>query len=67
MTAAEGPSLTTLNKGELFASFDVDAFEVPRSRRSGVNRQISSRPCGTSKASTSNDANSSPLFSTVDP
>src|SRR5689334_20157089 len=34
----------------------------PRSRRSGVNRQISSRPCGTSKASTSNDENSSPLL-----
>ena len=35
----------------------------PRSRRSGVNRQSSSRPCGTSKASTSNDVNSSPLLS----
>jgi Fe-S cluster assembly protein SufD len=27
-----GSSLTALNKGELFASFDVDAFEVPRGR-----------------------------------
>src|SRR6478672_3914721 len=33
----------------------------PRSRFSGVNRQISSRPCGTSKASTSNDVKISPL------
>jgi len=32
MTAAEGSSLTALNKGELFASFDVDAFEVPHGR-----------------------------------
>jgi Fe-S cluster assembly protein SufD len=28
----EGSSLSTLNKGELFASFDVDAFEVPHGR-----------------------------------
>jgi Fe-S cluster assembly protein SufD len=28
----EGSSLTALNKGELFASFDVDAFEVPHGR-----------------------------------
>src|SRR5579884_3071240 len=27
-----GSSLTALNKGELFASFDVDAFEVPSGR-----------------------------------
>jgi Fe-S cluster assembly protein SufD len=27
-----GSSLSTLNKGELFASFDVDAFEVPHGR-----------------------------------
>src|SRR5581483_12318576 len=27
-----GSSLTALNKGELFASFDVDAFEVPHGR-----------------------------------
>src|ERR1700754_4294235 len=33
----------------------------PRRRFSGVNRQISSRPCGTSKASTSNDVKISPL------
>ena len=33
----------------------------PRNRFSGVNRQISSRPCGTSKASTSNDVKISPL------
>ena len=32
MTAAEGSSLAALNKGELFASFDVDAFEVPHGR-----------------------------------
>ena len=31
-TTAEGSSLAALNKGELFASFDVDAFEVPHSR-----------------------------------
>ena len=31
-TTAEGPSLAALNKGELFASFDVDAFEVPHGR-----------------------------------
>jgi Fe-S cluster assembly protein SufD len=31
-SAAEGSSLTALNKGELFASFDVDAFEVPGGR-----------------------------------
>jgi len=30
MTAAQGS--TVLNKGELFASFDVDAFEVPHGR-----------------------------------
>ena len=34
----------------------------PRSRRSGVNRQISSRPPGTSNALTSNEENSSPLL-----
>ena len=34
----------------------------PRSRLSGVNRHSSSRPPGTSKASTSNEANCSPLF-----
>jgi Fe-S cluster assembly protein SufD len=28
----EGSALTALNKGELFASFDVDAFEVPHGR-----------------------------------
>ncbi len=28
----EGSRLTALNKGELFASFDVDAFEVPGGR-----------------------------------
>ncbi|MFZ1174829.1 MAG: Fe-S cluster assembly protein SufD, partial [Mycobacterium sp.] len=28
----EGSSLTVLNKGELFSSFDVDAFEVPHGR-----------------------------------
>src|ERR1700737_4631669 len=33
----------------------------PRSRRKGVKRQISSRPRGTSKASTSNDVKISPL------
>src|SRR6476661_8891044 len=33
----------------------------PRNRFSGVKRQISSRPCGTSKASTSNDVKTSPL------
>ncbi|MGO9068638.1 SufD family Fe-S cluster assembly protein, partial [Mycobacterium sp.] len=32
MTAVEGSSLAALNKGELFASFDVDAFEVPGGR-----------------------------------
>lgn len=32
MTAVEGSSLIALNKGELFASFDVDAFEVPGGR-----------------------------------
>src|SRR5262249_38316812 len=34
MTAetTEGSSLTALNKGELFAAFDVDAFEVPHGR-----------------------------------
>lgn len=32
MTAVEGSSLTALNKGRLFASFDVDAFEVPGGR-----------------------------------
>jgi Fe-S cluster assembly protein SufD len=31
-TTAEGSSLAALNKGELFASFDVDAFEVPHGR-----------------------------------
>jgi len=31
-TAVEGSSLNALNKGELFASFDVDAFEVPHGR-----------------------------------
>ncbi|MGH3541555.1 MAG: Fe-S cluster assembly protein SufD, partial [Mycobacterium sp.] len=30
--AVEGSSLTALNKGELFSSFDVDAFEVPGHR-----------------------------------
>lgn len=30
--AAEGSRLTALNKGEQFASFDVDAFEVPGGR-----------------------------------
>ncbi len=30
--AAEESPLTALNKGELFASFDVDAFEVPHGR-----------------------------------
>ncbi|MGH9207328.1 MAG: Fe-S cluster assembly protein SufD, partial [Acidimicrobiales bacterium] len=30
--AVEGSSLTALNKGELFSSFDVDAFEVPGGR-----------------------------------
>src|ERR1700712_5687665 len=34
----------------------------PRSRFSGVKRHSSSRPPGTSKASTSNEENSSPLF-----
>src|SRR5690242_7734299 len=29
---AKGSSLTALNKGELFSSFDVDAFEVPHGR-----------------------------------
>ncbi|COW79293.1 Uncharacterised protein [Mycobacterium tuberculosis] len=37
----------------------------PRSRRNGVNRQISSRPCGTSNASTSKEANSSPLLCAI--
>ncbi len=32
MTAVEGSALSALNKGELFASFDVDAFEVPHGR-----------------------------------
>src|ERR1700733_13672676 len=27
-----GSSISALNKGELFASFDVDAFEVPHGR-----------------------------------
>ncbi|OBI46514.1 Fe-S cluster assembly protein SufD [Mycobacterium colombiense] len=31
-SAVEGSSLTALNKGELFSSFDVDAFEVPHGR-----------------------------------
>jgi Fe-S cluster assembly protein SufD len=31
-SAVEGSSLTALNKGELFSSFDVDAFEVPSGR-----------------------------------
>lgn len=30
--AVEGSALTAANKGELFASFDVDAFEVPSGR-----------------------------------
>ncbi|ANR92914.1 Fe-S cluster assembly protein SufD [Mycobacterium avium] len=30
--AVEGSSLAAANKGELFASFDVDAFEVPHGR-----------------------------------
>jgi Fe-S cluster assembly protein SufD len=30
--SAAGSALTGLNKGELFASFDVDAFEVPHGR-----------------------------------
>src|SRR4051795_8177275 len=30
--AVEGSALTGLNKGELFSSFDVDAFEVPHGR-----------------------------------
>ncbi|WAJ47285.1 Fe-S cluster assembly protein SufD [Mycobacterium sp. Aquia_216] len=30
--AVEGSALTAVNKGELFASFDVDAFEVPSGR-----------------------------------
>lgn len=30
--AVEGSALTAANKGELFASFDVDAFEVPHGR-----------------------------------
>jgi Fe-S cluster assembly protein SufD len=29
---SKGSSLTALNKGELFSSFDVDAFEVPHGR-----------------------------------
>ena len=32
MTAPTGSSLAAPNKGELFASFDVDAFEVPHGR-----------------------------------
>src|SRR4051812_39530769 len=32
MTAPTGSTLAGLNKGELFASFDVDAFEVPHGR-----------------------------------
>ncbi|MEZ0353256.1 Fe-S cluster assembly protein SufD [Mycobacterium sp. pR1184] len=32
MTALQGSSAAALNKGELFASFDVDAFEVPSGR-----------------------------------
>ncbi|RFD25725.1 Fe-S cluster assembly protein SufD [Mycobacterium uberis] len=32
MTTLEGSLLTALNKGELFASFDVDSFEVPGGR-----------------------------------
>ncbi|GFG64620.1 UPF0051 protein [Mycobacterium kubicae] len=32
MTAPVGSSIAALNKGELFASFDVDAFEVPHGR-----------------------------------
>ena len=32
MTATTGSSLAAPNKGELFASFDVDAFEVPHGR-----------------------------------
>ncbi|OBJ61619.1 Fe-S cluster assembly protein SufD [Mycobacterium sp. 1423905.2] len=32
MTAPAGSSIAALNKGELFASFDVDAFEVPHGR-----------------------------------
>jgi Fe-S cluster assembly protein SufD len=31
-SAVKGPSLTGLNKGELFSSFDVNAFEVPGGR-----------------------------------
>jgi Fe-S cluster assembly protein SufD len=30
--AVEGSSLTAMNKGEIFTSFDVDAFEVPHGR-----------------------------------
>lgn len=30
--AVEGSALTAVNKGELFSSFDVDAFEVPHGR-----------------------------------
>lgn len=30
--AVEGSALTALNKGELFSSFDVEAFEVPHGR-----------------------------------
>ncbi|ORA17696.1 Fe-S cluster assembly protein SufD [Mycobacterium arosiense] len=30
--AVEGSALTAVNKGELFSSFEVDAFEVPRGR-----------------------------------
>jgi Fe-S cluster assembly protein SufD len=30
--AVEGSALTAVNKGELFASFEVDAFEVPHGR-----------------------------------
>ena len=32
MTAVQGSSAAALNKGEMFASFDVDAFEVPSGR-----------------------------------
>ena len=37
----------------------------PRNRRNGVNRQISSRPPGTSNALTSNEENTSPLVNPV--
>jgi hypothetical protein len=39
----------------------------PRRRFSGVNRQSSSRPAGTSKASTSKELNCSPLLSAKTP